>query len=381
MKVAALRWLRTRFELARRGDGANLPAMEGLRGLAVVLVFLVHFVALSDPWVPEGARPALWAVEAIGHTGVDLFFVLSGYLIYGSLIVRPRRFGPYFRRRLQRIYPTFLVVLLVYLVLYLMMPHKARWPAAVDDRLLYVAANLLLLPGMLPIEPIVTVAWSLSYEMFYYLALPLLISSLRLRTWPPAGRVAFFGLLALGLVIYSGLFVGPVRLVMFIAGILLYEALARPRPRPPSAIAPWLLVALLVAAGAITVLRPVGSEGYALRTAAWFFAFFALCHVCFSQGDGIVGRSLSWTPLRWLGNMSYSYYLVHGLTLSMVFAVLSWLWPVHPAGVAELGVLIVLAFAITLVPAAALFLLVERPLSLSPPVRRPMGRVPGPIES
>jgi peptidoglycan/LPS O-acetylase OafA/YrhL len=225
-------WLSDRFEVARHGDGVNISSMEGLRGFAVALVFFVHFVALSGPWQPPALRPLLQALEAVGHTGVDLFFVLSGYLIYGALITRPRPFRPYFQRRLQRIYPTFLVVFLIYVVLWFVMPQKARWPSGTIERLGYLAANLLLLPGMLPIEPVVTVAWSLSYEVFYYLALPLAIALLGLRRWQPSSRVCFFALLAFAIVSYSAVWTGPVRLAMFIAGILLYESMVGARVLP-----------------------------------------------------------------------------------------------------------------------------------------------------
>src|SRR3989344_8879805 len=95
-------WWRDRFELARGGSDNNLRSMEGLRGFAVFLVFLVHFVTLSSPWLsPQSLlSPIADAVHSIGNAGVDLFFVLSGYLIYGSLIERKQVFLPYLKRRL-----------------------------------------------------------------------------------------------------------------------------------------------------------------------------------------------------------------------------------------------------------------------------------------
>ena len=71
------------FELSRGGEQHNVRAMEGLRGFAVVLVFLTHYATLSAPWVTDGSALAsvMRAGHAIGNSGVDLFFVLSGYLI------------------------------------------------------------------------------------------------------------------------------------------------------------------------------------------------------------------------------------------------------------------------------------------------------------
>src|SRR4051812_34313388 len=104
--------LSDKFEVSRGLKGQNVRPMEGLRGLAVSLVFLVHYVALVRPWI-EG-NESLIAVSAglhsIGSTGVDLFFVLSGYLIYGSLIGRPQLFLQFIRRRAERLYPAFTAV-------------------------------------------------------------------------------------------------------------------------------------------------------------------------------------------------------------------------------------------------------------------------------
>ena len=184
-----LSWLAERFELERGGTAHHLRPMEGLRGLAVALVFGVHFSTLSTPWQTAGwDRVALDILHTIGNAGVDLFFVLSGYLIYGHLMRRPPPFAAYMARRIQRIYPAFLAVFLLYLLLAWRMPDAGKLP---DDGSLggYLLANLLLLPGVFPIEPLITVAWSLSYEMFFYLVMPLIIAVLALRRRGPDARL------------------------------------------------------------------------------------------------------------------------------------------------------------------------------------------------
>jgi peptidoglycan/LPS O-acetylase OafA/YrhL len=55
--------------------------MEGLRGVAVFLVFLVHYVSNVAPWTASDLGSVAAAVTTMGSTGVDLFFVLSGFLI------------------------------------------------------------------------------------------------------------------------------------------------------------------------------------------------------------------------------------------------------------------------------------------------------------
>lgn len=361
-----MNWLRQRFELSHGDALAALRAMEGLRGLAIFLVFLVHYVTLVEPWITAGGSlPGLaGALRTVGHAGVDLFFVLSGYLIYGSLLARRQPFPGYFRRRIQRIYPVFLTVLAVYVALSFVFPAQSKLPADPAAAAIYLLQNLLLLPGLLPIEPIISVAWSLSYEMFYYLTIPLLIGLLGLRERSVRWRVLFFGAATIALGLACAWSAGPIRLVMFVAGILLYETLRAGLLRPPPA--PVAAAAALLAL--LGLLWPtVGSAGYAVQVAGLFVGFFMLCHACFAPPATALARLFCWTPLRWLGNMSYSYYLIHGLALKAMFLVLGKLWPpqgqVGPALFALLGGA---AFAGTVLVAAVLFLSVERPLSLAP---------------
>lgn len=364
-----LAWLAHRFELSRGGGSNNVRPMEGLRGFAVFLVFLVHYVTLVDPWITKASttHAIATALHTMGNTGVDLFFVLSGYLIYGSLIGNPQPFGRYMARRAERIYPTFLVVFAAYVALSFAFPAENKIPAPWTAGAAYVLQNLLLLPGLLPIEPLITVAWSLSYEMFYYLVVPLLIGALRLRARSRPWRCIFFGALAVAVAALGAtLFGSHVRLIMFVAGILLHEALAG--GRAPVRRAPGGLVALAaLAAGLLCTLLPItGASGYALKVSLLFVSFFVLCLACFARPESWLPRAFSWTPLRWLGNMSYSYYLVHGLALKAAFVVLAAALPASEHGPLFFWTLMALMFALTLVPSTLLFLLVERPFSLAP---------------
>ena len=298
-----MEWLTQRFELSRGGGAQNVRPMEGLRGFAVFLVFLIHYVTLVKPWMVHGSALDLFGnlLRSIGSTGVDLFFVLSGYLIYGSLISRPQPFLRFMSRRVERIYPAFTAVFVSYIALSFIFPAESKIPAPASAALVYLVENFLLLPGLFPIQPMITVAWSLSYEMFFYLAIPLVIGMLRLRCRSAEWRVVFFSTVAAITVLYCAFYGGPYRLVMFLAGILLYETTTSRMIRTPHSM---VGLTALVAGLLVTALPMPGPEGLLLKFPIFFGSFFVLCLTCFHESSGWLPRAFSWTPLRWLGNMS-----------------------------------------------------------------------------
>jgi peptidoglycan/LPS O-acetylase OafA/YrhL len=352
-------WLRTRFELRRETSGTNLRVMEGMRGFAVTLVFLTHFCSLMAPWIADVPALAQFAdaVHDIGNAGVDLFFVLSGYLIYKTLVTREQRFGDFMARRIRRIYPTFLVVFAVYCVLSFVFPRESRIPH--DAPLSYLAANLLLLPGLFPIKPMITVAWSLSYEMFFYLCLPGVVAAFGLRRRSGMQRIGLIALAAIVLGAWGAASGNEhVRMLMFMSGMLVHEAMHSGRVRAPSG----TIAACVLAVGLLASLMPVPGG---VQTGMLFTSFFLVCMNAFLRPQEGLARAFAWTPLRWLGNMSYSYYLLHGLTLKALFMLLP-----APAALAGHAIplfflLLPAFFGLTLLTSAGLFLLVERPWSLA----------------
>ena len=339
--------------------------MEGLRGVAVTLVFGVHFATLAQPWIGTAWEKGLLGVmHTVGHAGVDLFFVLSGFLIYGHLLRRKQRFGAYLWRRVQRIYPVFLAVFALYLFLSWQMPGRSKLPS--DGSLwLYLLANLALLPGLFPIEPLITVAWSLSYEMFFYLAMPLAMAAVHLRDRSREVRTLGLAMSLIAAFVAFGVVGGPVRLTMFLFGALLAEILPMTKGLGSA------VGALAGLAGLAVMVVPVsGPHGLSWKYASLGVCIFVLCHAALSVRAPLLSAALCFWPLRWLGNMSYSYYLLHGLALHVFFlAVGDRLLSTHgfPGAVV---ILLVPAFIWTLIPAAALFLAVERPLSLATKPRR-----------
>lgn len=362
-----MHWLKQQFELSR-GHTHNDRAMEGLRGFAVFLVFLVHFVTLVKPFLStsEAFVAAIDALHTIGNSGVNLFFVLSGYLIYGSLIARAQPFLGFVGRRIQRIYPTFIPVFLIYIVLSFLFPAENKIPSTWSDGAVYLLQNFLLLPGLLPIVPMITVAWSLSYEMFYYLVIPLLIALLGLRRRSPAFRCTFFIVLTCAFTAYCAVYDGPVRLIMFVAGVLLHEVMASRIASPSSRVGVIALVTGILS----TLIPSWNAPTVFVSFAIQFVAFLVLCFTCFRSPTSSLSRVFSWTPLRWLGNMSYSYYLIHGLALKAGFLVLSIVLAGSMFDAWFFWVTMPFMFVLTLLPSAALFMLVERPISLAPQLKK-----------
>ena len=365
------------FELQAPGSARLLP-MEGLRGVAVFLVFLQHFgtQALAagwpaDSWATVAISKAMQVFSQQGNAGVELFFTLSGFLIYGHLVQRRPPFSRFMARRAIRLYPAFLCVFALAAGLDLWRSDRLI-PQGFAQASLYVAANLAFLPGLVRIRPLVAVAWSLSYEVAFYLAAFALVTGLAMDRWRRGSRIAL--IVAAGVLFelacwwHGPNLRGPMRTVdlldwdmpdrmlPFIAGMLLAEGVGidwRPVPRWLGLAAPAAVLALLAGWWVPDIARAVLIAG----------AFFLLCAACF-QPDSATGRLFAWPWLRWLGNMSYSYYLVHGVVVALAGHLGVGLPPL--LAVAALPAV----FAASLLPAAALFLLVEKPVSLRPKILR-----------
>jgi exopolysaccharide production protein ExoZ len=371
-------WLEGVFEV-NQGQQRFLP-MEGVRGLAIILVFFVHYHAIFGGYAQRGSivHVASDFMGLIGNTGVDLFFVLSGYLIYGAALRASTGYVAFMRRRIERIYPTFLAVLALYLVLSMVLPQHSRLPQGTGAALLYVVENVALLPGLFDIHPIISVAWSLSYEMFFYLSVPIIVGAAQLRSWSREARIAlWFGFAIAWLAGNASGLVSHPRFVMFATGAILYELsaarwfvsrLGRHGEIPALCVFAVSLPSMYFLRRQFSATPGDGAFLGPVQVTILCVGFFCFVAYC-TFFDGLLARAFSWTPLRWLGNMSYSYYLLHGITLNAVAFVVTRFYP--PAGDQSLALLAGLpfAFAATVVASALLFLLVEKPLSLRPAAR------------
>jgi len=345
--------------------------MEGLRGLAVALVFLVHYTVLVGPWLAQTgvAHNVLFRIADAGNVGVDLFFVMSGFLIYGNLMDHDQPYRTFVRRRARRLYPAFLVTFAAYIVLSVGFPSESKLPTNAVEIPLFLVANLLFLPGIIPVAPFMTVAWSLSYEVFFYLTVPILITRAHLRERASDARIRLFIRIAIGFLLLGGLISGThPRMSMFLGGMVLWEWLRyrwpvrSEAPHAAKQLDRWSAVAL-----AVGVLTPLVLQGDVLmglpRIATVLVAFTVLCAGCFAV-DGRCRRWFTWRPLRLLGNVSYSFYLVHSLVLQGFFVALETVWtPDHSATWLWFALLPFL-FVASAVVATAMFVWVEKPFSL-----------------
>src|SRR5277367_5847036 len=171
-------------------SGVRIPELDGLRGLAILLVILCHYVGESDH-KPLGYWPhRVLSAFAIGWSGVDLFFVLSGFLIGGILLEArgsPNYFRAFYMRRVFRIFPIYYLWILLFAVLALLGLSGFPFPFEVHRQdLLQIPVQLAFLQNMkfnsyeFPYLWFV-VTWSLAVEEQFYLIAPPLIRFLSHR--------------------------------------------------------------------------------------------------------------------------------------------------------------------------------------------------------
>ncbi|MFH8347406.1 acyltransferase family protein [Streptomyces sp. NPDC018045] len=365
----------------------RLPSLTGLRFVAALLVFAFHATWRSN-YITGSTGDALGKVFAnAGSYGVTFFFVLSGFVLTWS--ARPNDTAPrVWRRRIVKIFPNHLVTFAMAAVLMLVTAQ----PFVQLDTF----AGLFLVQAWIPDMTVPTamnpVSWSLSCELFFYLCFPALLWALKRvpvrALWALAGALAALTLLApvaaqhlVGGVplppiadgtlsfeqIWFVYFLPPVRALEFVLGMvaarLMYEGVW-PRLR--------LLPALLIAVGGYAINSSVPYlYGTGSTAALWLTPLVAAAAGADQHGTASPFRGR--TLLR-LGELSFAFYLVHGLVITYAHT-----WFVasgHPSPAARGGILLAV-FAVSLLLAHLLFTLIE-----SPAVRRfstARLRHPGPV--
>lgn len=292
----------------------NLPALTGLRGVASVWVVFYHTLK----HVP---------VVASGYAGVDIFFVLSGFVLShvylrDSTLGNAKGYATFLGARLARIYPLHLFSLLFLLGVLLVLPHFAqRYPdpvARFSSGAFF--ASLLLIQNWAHwrINCWNTPAWSLSAEWLAYLCFPFLLVMLRKLRASIAVTLAlaFFALSsAIGLLFLSGDHMlsgttgrnGLVRMAgEFVAGCFIYLAYLRGW-RMPQIVGLTLLIVLL-AVGMAGNKTPLS---FALVLAAVPVVLMA------AQEGNLFSKFLETKPIIFLGEISFSIYMMHWIVIQI----------------------------------------------------------------
>ncbi|KMS84446.1 hypothetical protein ACZ91_47930 [Streptomyces regensis] len=351
---------------------SRLPSLTGMRFIAALLVFAFH-TTWQTSFVAGGGGRFLGDVFAnAGFYGVSFFFVLSGFVLTWS--ARPQDTAPgFWRRRMVKIYPNHLVTFAAAAVLMLIAGEVFTTQGTL--------ANLFLVQAWIPRIQVPNtmnaVSWSLSCELFFYLSFPLLLRLLnRLpvrRLWALAGVLAAMTVLAPVVARYGiggtplpfiadgslsfeqiwfVYFFPPVRALEFVLGMVAARlVLAGAWPRL------GLLPAGLIAVGGYTVNSTVPYlYGVAGTAALWLTPLVAAAATADEHGTRSPFRSRA---LVRLGELSFAFYMVHGLVVTYTFRWLVADTHLAPAvGAATLLGALLLALAL----AHALFTWVEAPL-------------------
>ncbi|MBI5522929.1 MAG: acyltransferase [Desulfarculus sp.] len=346
-------------------DGGRFTAMDGLRGWALVMIFNVHFFGFYEArhyFLAEGSLAhRLVSMINAGHPGVDLFFVLSGFLIYTTIQRKNPTFWRFLGNRWWRLFP---VILVVNIPLVAVLAKDV--PTAIDNLLL-----LGLFPGT---EYINVVEWALTYQLYFYLLAGFWL--VVLARWPLSQGWGFYWLLALALYSqhFTGLF-GPTavpRFMSLIWGLGLAKLFHTPdlwRRLAPRLAWAWLpALALFYAARWYWTYQAAAIVHTPWKWAAYFSTVdlcFLLIVASLLSGLSRLQGLLNLRPMRMLGTVSYSAFLIHGvwgITLAELVV-----RPLGP-GLGVLGLHYLLSWLITLATAALLFHFLEKPYYRVPQV-------------
>jgi peptidoglycan/LPS O-acetylase OafA/YrhL len=206
----------------------HIAELDGLRGIAIIIVVFFHYWTMAI--VPFGkASKLIIGFSSLFWSGVDLFFVLSGFLIGGILIrnkLSPNYFKTFYIRRFTRIFPIYFLSISLFFIcknipFFAQIPDLINSPIPIWPFGLFIQ-NFFIIPDNLTPAWLVP-TWSLAIEEQFYLCIPLIIF-----LFPPKKLpffIAFIIVIAIGIKIYFGRsisdFYTPDRYIGLLLGILI----------------------------------------------------------------------------------------------------------------------------------------------------------------
>jgi peptidoglycan/LPS O-acetylase OafA/YrhL len=348
----------TANETTPAGERRHQPELDGIRGIAILLVLASHAAGilgvLPGDNTPSLAGPLIGALLIPGWGGVDLFFVLSGFLITGILLrtkTRAHYFKSFYARRVLRIFPIYYLALMGSLVVAHFFPAvQETLPTQQIGRVsyfLYLQNIPLFWPDHIGMGGLWGVYWSLAVEEQFYTVWPLMVKLLTARVMMAICIVGF----ALGLPMrllmthfYFGMHFGAIQFTpdradgLFVgAAIALYMHMKQ-RAIPML----WIKIAGAIGIGILLYVLcvypdEVRGDGHLYTIGITAFALLSGALVAWSQHHPRwLQRVLSWTLLRQAGKYSYGMYVYH---LFLFFAVRYWMVQIEPEFDGELKVM------------------------------------------
>lgn len=293
---------------------AHFPALDGARGFAAMLVVLSHASLFGM------ALPPLIDFSGIGKAGVYLFFVLSAFLLTlqwlendGARLVRGRgELLRYAERRILRIWPLYLVVLLM------------SWLATLAGLAWFIRIDSSSLLRHLALAEGRQILWTIPVEFTFYLFIPpiaWLFFRLRARPWLVVGLTTAAIVALRGLFPIEGYAPNTPRLApylpLFLAGALTAFLFGKRQARPARMRYRWAgagCLALVLLTNppwwAALTGSPADHRVFHFLILGYAAGWCGLLWLVLRPGD-LLGRFFSLPPLRWLGRVSFSIYLWH----------------------------------------------------------------------
>lgn len=332
-----------RLFLSHTGDRAE--SLTGLRALAALLIVGTH-AAYGTGQLSDGYLGALYARLEVG---VPIFFVLSGFLLFRPWVraaatgTAPPSLRRYAFRRVRRIVPAYLVVVLIAYGLYHFRnagPNPGHtWKGLLEHLTLTQIYEPVYFYVM---HQGLTQTWSLAVEFAFYAALPLLAGLVCRGGWRPGPMLAALGAIAAitpawlwlqdstdWLPTSAGMWL-PAHLIYFVGGMglaVLQVIGARVRVAAAGAVAAgsFLIVSTPIAGDVVTGEAALWQT---LTKVALYagVACGAVAALVLSEGHGLE-RLLTTAPAVWLGEISYEVFLLHVIAMEIVMASML-RWPV-----------------------------------------------------